>query len=310
MRITKPKFWDKKIGFQSILLFPISLIFIILSVLKKKISIPQKFKISVICIGNIYVGGTGKTPTSLIIARELERKGIKTVILRKYYKNHFDEYNLIKNHFENLILKKNRAIALREAEKSGFEIAILDDGFQDYTIKKNLNIICFNQSQLIGNGLILPSGPLRESLSALKRANIVIINGSKDERFEEKILKINKKLQIYYSSYKPVNIDEFRNKKLIAIAGIGNPENFFNLIERNNCKIERKLIFPDHHNFSKNEIENIIDEALKNDCHIVMTEKDYFKIKHFNLKNINYLKILIEIKEIEKLINNINEIRI
>ena len=310
MRITKPKFWDKKIGFQSILLFPISLIFIILSVLKKKISIPQKFKISVICIGNIYVGGTGKTPTSLIIARELERKGIKTVILRKYYKNHFDEYNLIKNHFENLILKKNRVIALREAEKSGFEIAILDDGFQDYTIKKNLNIICFNQSQLIGNGLILPSGPLRESLSALKRANIVIINGSKDERFEEKILKINKKLQIYYSSYKPVNIDEFRNKKLIAIAGIGNPENFFNLIERNNCKIERKLIFPDHHNFSKNEIENIIDEALKNDCHIVMTEKDYFKIKHFNLKNINYLKILIEIKEIEKLINNINEIRI
>lgn len=310
MKITKPKFWDKKIGFQSILLFPISLIFIILSVLKKKISIPQKFKISVICIGNIYVGGTGKTPTSLIIARELERKGIKTVILRKYYKNHFDEYNLIKNHFENLILKKNRAIALREAEKSGFEMAILDDGFQDYTIKKNLNIICFNQNQLIGNGLILPSGPLRESLSALKRANIVIINGSKDERFEEKILKINKKLQIYYSSYKPVNIDEFRNKKLIAIAGIGNPENFFDLIERNNCKIEKKLIFPDHHDFSKKEIENIIDEALKNDCHIVMTEKDYFKIKHFNLKNINYLKILIEIKGIEKLIKNINEIRI
>ena len=310
MKITKPKFWDKKIGFQSILLFPISLIFIILSVLKKKISIPQKFKISVICIGNIYVGGTGKTPTSLIIARELERKGIKTVILRKYYKNHFDEYNLIKNHFENLIFKKNRAIALREAEKSGFEMAILDDGFQDYTIKKNLNIICFNQNQLIGNGLILPSGPLRESLSSLKRANIVIINGSKDERFEEKILKINKKLQIYYSSYKPVNIDEFQNKKLIAVAGIGNPENFFDLIEKNNCKIEKKLIFPDHHDFSKKEIENIIDEALKNDCHIVMTEKDYFKIKHFNLKNINYLKILIEIKEIEKLIKSINEIRI
>ena len=76
---------------------------------------------------------------------------------------------MIKNYFENIIINKKRIDGLKEAENSGYDVVILDDGFQDYTIKKDLKIICFNQNQLIGNGLVLPSGPLREKLSALKR---------------------------------------------------------------------------------------------------------------------------------------------
>ena len=74
---------------------------------------------------------------------------------------------------------------------------ILDDGLQDYRINKNLNIVCFNQNQLVGNGLILPSGPLRESLSSLKDVEVVIINGTKNKDFEDKILNINKNLKVF-----------------------------------------------------------------------------------------------------------------
>ena len=85
-------------------------------------------------------------------------------------------------------------------------MVILDDGFQDRKIKKNLNIICFNQKQLIGNGFILPSGPLREGLKSLNKANIILINGKKDKNFEDKVLSINKDLEIFYSNYRPSKI--------------------------------------------------------------------------------------------------------
>ena len=168
IKINKPKFWDRKIGLISILFFPLSLIVIFFTFLKKKITKTRGFKIPVICVGNIYLGGTGKTPTSILLANELSKLGKKPLILRKYYKNHNDEYSLIKNYFKNLIISKNRIEGLKEAEKSNFDIVILDDGLQDYKIKKNLSIVCFNNNQLIGNGMVLPSGPLRKNLSILK----------------------------------------------------------------------------------------------------------------------------------------------
>ena len=308
LKINKPKFWDNKIGLFSIIFFPLSVVFILLIFIKKKFTKIKRFKIPIICVGNIYIGGTGKTPTSILLANELSKLGKKPVILRKFYKNHNDEYNLIKKSFKNLIITKNRIEGLKEAEKSNFNIVIFDDGLQDYKIKKNIKIVCFNRNQLIGNGLVLPSGPLRESLSSLKDVEIVIINGSKDENFEKKILKINKKLEIFYSSYTPINLHQFKNKKLFALAAIGNPTNFFQLIEQNGLKIEKKLIFPDHYVFSKSEIENIVNEAESKNYKIIMTEKDYFKVNRYNLENINYLKVSLEITEKKKLLDKINSL--
>ena len=168
------------------------------------------------------------------------------MIIRKNYKSHLDEFNQIKNNFEHLIIGKNRVEAIKEAEKKGYEIAILDDGFQDHKIKKDLSIICFHQNQLAGNEFVLPAGPLRESLNSLKEANLVLINGERNFHFEEQILKINKDLEIFYSYYKPLNINEFNSHRLLAVAGIANPNNFFELLEKNNLQIEKKLIFPDH----------------------------------------------------------------
>ena len=168
--------------------------------------------------------------------------------------------------------------------------------------------MCFNQNQLVGNGLVLPSGPLRESLDSISSAQIILINGKKNENFEKKILNINKNLEIFYSSYKPENIDQFKNKKLLAIAGIGNPGNFFQLIEENGLNINKKLVFPDHYEFNKTEIQNIKNEVRDNNYQIIMTEKDYFKIKEFDIDNLEYLKISLEINDKEKFIKTIHNL--
>ena len=109
---------------------------------------------------------------------------------------------------------------LTELESNNYDFAILDDGLQDYRIKKDLSIVCFNSKQLIGNGLVIPAGPLRESLTALENADLVLINGEKNEQFEKKLLKHNRKLKIFYSYYKATNIEEFKNHNLLALAGI------------------------------------------------------------------------------------------
>ncbi len=306
--ITKPKFWDNKIGFFSVILIPVTIIVSLYIFFKKKLSRPIKFNIPIICVGNIYIGGTGKTPTSILLAKELFLAGKNPVIVRKFYENHLDEHNLILSYFDNLILDNNRVKGIEEAISRNYDTVILDDGFQEYKIKKKLNIICFNANQLIGNGLIIPSGPLRESLKSLKNVDIALINGERDIGFEKKILKINEKLKIFYSFYEPLNINEFKGKDLIALASIGNPDNFFKLLEKHKLKINKKLTFPDHYKFTEKQINDIIFDAEKNDFHVVMTEKDFTKFKIYKTNRINCLKVSLKIKEKEKFIQNIKAV--
>lgn len=309
MKINKPKFWDqKKISLISIFLFPLSLVTLLVVFFKKKFLFIKYFRTPIVCVGNIYIGGTGKTPTSILLGKELLDQGLKSVIIRKYYKNHQDEYNQIRSSFKNLIINKNRYDGIKEAEKNDYDIVILDDGLQDYRIKKNLGIVCFNENQLIGNGLVIPAGPLRENLNALKNVDIVLINGNKNPHFEERLLKINKKLEIYYSYYKPENLEIFKNQNLLVLAGIANPENFFQLLEKYNLKVEEKLVFPDHYRFSESEIQKIVQEADRKKLKIIMTEKDFFKINNFKIRKIDYLRVSLQIYDKEKLINKIKKL--
>ena len=305
MKLFKPKFWKSNKNFFTVLLIPLSLITWIYIILKKTFIQKVKFNIPVICVGNIFIGGTGKTPLSIHIARKLSENGKNPAIVRKYYKSHKDEHKMIISYYNKLILNLNRSKGIYEALEKGYDAVILDDGFQDYKIKKNLSIICFNSNQLIGNGYLFPSGPLRESLGSLRNANILIINGERSLNFEQKILKIQKDLKIYYSNYKPLNIQEFKNKKLLVISGIGNPENFFKILKDNQMNIQKKMVYPDHYEFTKNEMLKITEYAKKNDFQIVMTEKDYYKIKDFSLENIKYLKVKLEIEKEEEFIKNV-----
>ena len=241
MRINKPKFWSKKNNIISLLLFPLSFFLQIILKIKKKITPKHSFNIPVICVGNIYIGGTGKTPFSILIAQELNKLGKKTAIIKKFYKSHYDEHNLINKKNISLFLDKKRNKAILDAEEKGYDFAILDDGLQDYSINKDLNILCFNNDQLVGNGMTIPSGPLREDFKTIKHSQIILINGEKNKSFEEKIFNISKKVKVYYSKYSPTNLKEFEGKKLFAFAGIGNPDNFFKLLHNNNLNVQKKL---------------------------------------------------------------------
>ncbi len=301
MKIFKPKFWQKKFSIYSILLWPISILYLMLFYLKKQITHTSSYTMPIICVGNIYVGGTGKTPLSMLIANELKNKK-KPVIIKKFYKEHKDEHELIKSNKIPLILNNTRKSAIKKAEKDNFDFVILDDGFQDFSINKNINIICFNENQLIGNGMLLPSGPLREKISSLKRAQIIVINGNKNKEFEEKILFISNNLKIFYSKYIPSNINSFTNKKLLAFAGIGEPEFFFKTLKKNDLDVKKTISFPDHYNYKEDEIREIYDYAKKNNFTVITTEKDFHRIKNYKIGNIEFLKLKLEIQNKDKLI--------
>ena len=305
MNIKKPRFWRKKNNFLSLLLFPIAILIQLLNIIKNKFSSNQSFDIPVICVGNIFIGGTGKTPLTIMITKELIKSGKKPVIIRKFYSDHLDEHRLIKNNVSCLFLNKKRNAAIKDAEKAKYNVAILDDGFQDHSIKKNLNILCFNSNQLIGNGMTIPSGPLREDINSVKRAQIILINGHTDNEFEKKILKISNKIKIFYSRYIPKEIKKFKDKKLFAFAGIGNPENFFDLLIKNNLNIQKKIAFPDHYKFKKSEIQKMIDESKNNNLKLVTTEKDYLRIKDYGLKDVEIVKVELEVIEKKLFLNEI-----
>ena len=304
MRISKPKFWQKRFNIYSILLIPFTIIFLFVTKLKKYFIKEKQFNIPIICVGNIYIGGTGKTPLAIEIAREISNK-FKPVIIKKFYKSHKDEQLLIKKKFKNLILNSKRSNAIKEAEKRKFNSVILDDGFQDYSIKKDLNILCFHSKQLIGNGWVLPSGPLRQEFNIIKKAKIIVINGKKNKKFEKQILKISKKTKIFYSKYVPKNLNEFKNKKILAFAGIGNPENFFDTLIYNNLEVKKTISYPDHYDFTRSDLHKIIAISEKDNLEILTTEKDFFRIKDFKLKKIKYLKIDLEILNKKVFINQI-----
>ena len=307
MKITKPNFWQKPRSLMSIILFPITFIVLIIIFIKKKIHKEIKFNIPVLCIGNIYIGGTGKTPLSIFLAKELKNLKIKPVIIKKFYKNHEDEHLLIKKKNIPLIsnVRRDKAILLAENE---FNLAILDDGFQDYKILKNMSIICFHHKQLIGNGYVFPSGPLRESINSINRAQIAIINGDKNIKFESKLLKINSNIKIFYSKYKLINQEKFENKDILAFAGIGNPNNFFDLLSSEGLKIRHTISYPDHYNFQKEEILKIMKYAQKNKYTILTTEKDYLRIEKYKLPEINFCGIDLNISKKEELLKLIESI--
>ena len=184
---------------------------------------------------------------------------------------------------------------------------ILDDGFQDFSINKNLNIICFNGRQKIGNGQTIPSGPLRQNLSALKDCHIILINGKEDYEFEQKLKKYNNNLKFFYFNYYPKNINESKNRRLIAFAGIGNPKNFFDFLKSNRLNVIKEISFPDHYEYSQKDLDNLINLEKKYNGKLVTTEKDYLRISSFERKRFGMVPIKVKIEKEENFVELIKK---
>ena len=307
MNLKKPKFWDlKKPNLISYLLLPFAFLLQNLNNFFRGNN-PYKFKIKTVCVGNIYVGGTGKTSLSIQINKILNKKNIKTCFVKKFYTDQADEQKILEKEGK-LFLAKTRFEAIQKAEKENYEFAILDDGLQDSSIKYDLNLVCFNTLNWKGNGLTIPAGPLRESINNLKNYKHVFLNGNLEniDYLKDEIQKINSEIKIHLGKYEPINLEDFnKTEKYFVFSGIGNHKTFIKMLSNYELDIIENIEFPDHYNYKNNDIEKIISKAKKLNATILTTKKDYLRLNKKYLEKIKFIQVELKIIDENKFIETI-----
>ena len=310
MNLKKPKFWDqKKPNILAYLLLPISILLDLLKLLRlnKK---TKKSKIKTIIVGNIYLGGTGKTSLSIKINELLSERKIKSCFVKKFYPNQYDEQKLLESRGK-LFTSLKRIEAINSAENKGYDVAILDDGLQDNSINYDLRFVCFNNINWIGNGFTIPAGPLRESINNLKNYKHIFLNGNLENLNDIKkhIYKINPNINIYIGKYVPLNIEKFnKDKNYLVFSGIGNHQTFVSMLREYKFNIVKDIEFSDHYKYNNFDINNIQKLSDNLNCQIITTEKDYLRLDKEKIHNINFIKSELKILDEEKLIATILKI--
>lgn len=305
MKFKKPIFWDlKKPNVLSNILNPLTFLIkinnFILSLKKKKFS--QKLK--TICIGNIYLGGTGKTPTTIKLYNYFKKLNIKVSTAKKFYSTQNDELKILEEK-TNLISGKNREEIINIANQKNRELLIFDDGLQDKYVTYNLEFVCFDTNNWIGNGRLIPAGPLREDLKSLKKYDGVFLKDENENinSIMSLIKSYNPNIKIFKTNYKIINLDQFNlSDNFLIFSGIGNPESFKRILEKKNFRIIEEIIFPDHYQYTEKDIKEIKFLADKMNAKIITTEKDFVKIKNFENKDIKFLEIELEIFDEKELL--------
>ena len=255
-------------------------------------------------MGNIYVGGTAKTPLSIKISQIIKKLGYKTAIIKKFYSDQSDEQKLLRKR-DKLYTLSYRKESLKKAVQENIDFAIFDDGLQDKSLSYNLKFVCFNSEKWIGNGFLIPAGPLREKLDSIVKYDAIFLNGNEEDNSNKKeiIKKHNPNIKIFETYYFPININKFNIKdKYLIFSGIGNPDSFKKTLERNKINIVKEINFPDHYQYLSNDIDRIKFTAKNFNAKILTTEKDYLRIKNEDSEGIEFLEIDIIIKQEAELI--------
>lgn len=303
MKLKKPKFWDyNKPNLLSNFLYPISKIIEILTIFKfkKKVKIEN---VKTICIGNIYLGGTGKTSLAIKLKELFDKHNINSCFIKKDYSDQIDEQKLLSK-FGEVFVNKSRIKALKKAASANYKVAIFDDGLQDKSIRYDLSFVCFNKTNLIGNGRIIPAGPLREGLDNIKiYKNIFLIgNNENTQTFKDQINNKYGSLKFFDCRYIFKNLNNFNDKeKYVVFSGIGNFGTLKDMLKQTKMNLVEFLEFPDHYNFSENDIGKIFKIAEEKKAKVITTEKDFLRLDEKIQKKIGCIKIEIEIKQIEEL---------
>ena len=317
MNFRKPKFWDlEKPNFLVYLLYPFTIFVKVNNIISNLIPKKKFAHIKTICVGNLYIGGTGKTPTTLFLYNLLKKMNINPVTAKKFYKNQIDEQKFLKDN-SNFISCSNRKKIVKKAIEKKFDIIVFDDGLQEKWINYDIKLACFDSEKWIGNGYLIPSGPLREKMNSLKNYHGLFLKTiNEDSNLDyiyNKIRDINPKIEIFVSNIEIKNINKFDiDKNYVIFSGIGNPDSFKKLLIKNKFKIIEEITFPDHYNYQDKDISEIIHKANSHNAEIITTEKDFKRIP-LNLKEkINFLEIDMKIKDENKLFKflktKINEI--
>ena len=310
MKFKKPKFWDlKKPNLFALVIYPLTFIIHINNFFLNKKKPKNKIKsLKTICVGNIYLGGTGKTPTVIGLYEILKNLDFKVAVGKKFYPDHLDEEILLKKKTK-LISDNNRSKILNKAADDNLDIVIFDDGLQDKKIFYDLEFVCFDSENWIGNGCLIPAGPLRENLTSLNKYDAVFLKNLKDKNKNiiQDIKNINPNIKIFSTFYDAINLEDFnKSEKYLIFSGIGNPKSFKKLLLEKNLNVIEEIIYPDHHKYNKKDINNIKHKAKINNAKIITTEKDFVKIAQEDQIDIKYLKIEFKINEKDELIKFLN----
>ncbi len=270
----------------------------------------------VVSVGNITLGGTGKTPTVEYIANLLKGEGVDVVVLSRGYGGRMersfgvvsdgkqillspgeagDEPHMLAQRLEGIpiLIGRRRDLSGRYASTQFHSrVAILDDGYQYLGVKRDVDILLVDSQTGFGNGYLFPRGPLREPLDQLRRAHLFILTkvGARDTcgALEERIRSHNNNAIIFHSTYSPDYLTDLnggkrlplgyiKGRRVVALSGIANPAYFRHLLERAGAQVEKEIIFPDHHVYSRKDISIIQRGIQKAEC-IVTTEKDAVKL--------------------------------
>jgi len=322
--------WYNKINVVLwIILLPLSGIFWLISVIRRTLyssGISKSYRLArpVIIVGNLTVGGNGKTPVTSYIYRNLTARGYTVGIILRGYKAKLTDsvvvdgthdaadvgdeaYNYFADGFIVAIgsdrVKTGQILLAKHPE---IDYILSDDGLQHYRLQRDYEICVVDATRWFGNGMLIPDGPLRESLSRLRTVNHIVVNSLGDRRLLSRLIQYQNKISysklqltnIYnHHTRKSRKVQEFAQDKIVLLCGIGNPERFFDFAKCLGIISSMELAFNDHHDY-------VASEVVYPEYQIITTSKDYVKLQKFGLNNIWVLNIEVELDN-ELLINQI-----
>ncbi|MBT4711555.1 MAG: tetraacyldisaccharide 4'-kinase [Alphaproteobacteria bacterium] len=288
-----PSFWERP-SFRSTALVPISWAFAMAAKSRWARAKPLRVSVPVVCVGNLVVGGAGKTPTALAIAQRLATQGHTPHFLTRGYHGHLkglvrvdtglhtavevgDEPLLLANAAPTWV-SKDRRISAQAAIKDGATVLVMDDGFQNPGLEKDVSIIVIDAGFGHGNGRLLPAGPLRERPEiGFARAHAVVMV---DDEMAPTTQADTGGLPVLAAHLVPTKDSASRlgGARVIGFCGIGRPEKFFQTLEELECTVVRTHGFPDHHPYTDGDLETLRADALATGARLVTTSKDLARI--------------------------------
>lgn len=319
-----PLFWKKKHSVYRLLFSPLAFLYQFISSQRERFLTPIKIKIPVICVGNIALGGTGKTPVTMMIAVALKAQGFNVHILSRGYGGKLKGPLLVNTTYhtaqevgdEPLLLaqtaptwiSKNKVEGAKAATQAGAEILLLDDGLQNPSLHKDFNIIVVNGEYGLGNQCVFPAGPLRETVeNAVRKANVIIIMGKDTHSLEKKWQGTCPILHGHLNPHMD-DIQALKNHPIYTFAGIGYPEKFFAMQRNYGLHVIAEKAFPDHYSFKLSDLKKLQDQANHFKAHLVTTEKDYLRLPYKMRQKIKMIRAHAVIQEKHLLLNLIDNV--
>ena len=289
-----PKFWYRGKSFWAKVLNPIGRIYGWSVARRFKRVKPYQASVPVICVGNLSVGGTGKTPVCLALGKMMKEMKIPFYFLNHGYKSkqkgmvvNVRQMSALEIGDEAMLLAaeaptvvdNHRARGAQVAERAGAKAIIMDDGFQNPSLIKTISFIVVDGRMGFGNGRLIPAGPLRESVErGLLRADAVVISGRDDTGAVDTIRRYAPDMPILIGHFEPDPkvIQKLQGKKVMAFAGIGRPDKFFDMLVGYGVPVAKKAVFPDHYDYTRFDMESLINDA--GELPLVTTTKDFVKV--------------------------------